>query len=145
DGVVLNIVAPVSIPGRLIVEGQELSSVQGFERMRVQLAQAESMPFSQTPQFQVLNSDGTFREDNALPGQYRVSILLMPPDFYVKEARFDQTDVLNKPLAFNGSVPTPLDIVLSRRVPLRKTQTKLDDWLQGEGHFPRIWPLAARG
>ena len=113
DGVVLNIVAPVSIPGRLIVEGEELSSVQGFERMRVQLAQAESMPFSQTPQFQALNSDGTFREDNALPGQYRVSIVLMPPDFYVKEARFDQTDVLNKPLAFNGSVPTPLDIVLS--------------------------------
>jgi hypothetical protein len=112
DSIVLNIVAPTSIPGRLIVEGQELSSVQGFERMRVQLALADSLPFSQTPQFQTLNADGTFREDNAMPGQYRIS-LLMPPDFYIKEARFDQTDVLNKPLAFNGSVPTPLDIVLS--------------------------------
>jgi hypothetical protein len=113
DGVVLNIVAPVSIPGRLIVEGQELSSVQGFERMRVQLAQSDSAPFSPTPQFQTLNSDGTFREDNALPGQYRLSVVLMPADFYIKEARFDDTDVLNQPLAFNGSVSTPLDIVLS--------------------------------
>src|SRR5262245_27979966 len=113
DGIVLNIVAPVSIPGRLIVEGQQLSSVQGFERMQVQLAQADSLPFTPTPQFQTLKSDGTFREDNAMPGQYRISVLLIPPDFYVKEALFDQTDVLNKPLIFNGSVPTPLDIVLS--------------------------------
>jgi len=109
----LNIVAPVSLPGRLIVEGQQLSGVQGFERIRVQLAQADVMPLLMTPQFQALNSDGTFREDNVLPGQYRVSIILMPPNFYVKEARFDQTDVLNNPLEFNGSVPTPLDIVLS--------------------------------
>jgi len=115
DGIVLNIVAPVSIPGRLIVEGQQLSSVQGFERMQVQLAQADSLPFTPTPQFQTLKSDGTFREDNAMPGQYRISVLLIPPDFYVKEALFDQTDVLNKPLIFNGSVPTPLDIVLSPR------------------------------
>jgi hypothetical protein len=115
DGVVLNIVAPVSIPGRLVVEGQQLSNVQGFERMRVQLGQVDNAPFSSTPQFQTLNSDGTFREDNALPGQYRVSVLLMPADFYVKEALFDQTDVLNKPLTFNGSVPTPLDIVLSNK------------------------------
>jgi hypothetical protein len=113
DGVVLNIVAPVSIPGRLVVEGQQLSSVQGFERIRVQLSQPNNEPFSSTPQFQTLNSDGSFREDNALPGQYRLSVLLMPPDFYIKEALFDQTDVLNKLLAFNGSVPTPLDIVLS--------------------------------
>jgi hypothetical protein len=113
DGLALNIVAPVSIPGRLIVEGQELSSVQGFDRIRVQLSQADTLPFLQTPQFQTLNSDGTFREDNALPGQYRISVLVMPPDFYIKEARFDQNDVLNKPLVFNGSVSTPLDVVLS--------------------------------
>jgi hypothetical protein len=114
DGVVLNIVNPLSIPGRLIVEGQELSSVQGFERIRVQLSQADSMPFTQqSPQFQTLISDGTFREDNALPGQYRLSVVAMPPDFYIKEARFDQNDVLNSPLAFNGSVRTALDIVIS--------------------------------
>jgi hypothetical protein len=115
DGVMLNIVVPVSIPGRLTVEGQEVSSVQGFERIRVQLAQADNLPFTPTPQFQTLNSDGTFREDNAMPGQYQISVQLMPPDFYVKEALFDQTDVFNKPLAFNGSVPTPLDIVLSSK------------------------------
>ncbi len=131
DGLALNIVAPVSIPGRLFVEGQELSSVQGFDRMRVQLSQAEAiLPFSQTPQFQALNSDGTFRADNALPGQYRLSVFQMPPDFYIKEARFDQTDVLNKPLAFTGSVPTPLDIVLSPKA------GQIDGTVMNDKHEP---------
>jgi hypothetical protein len=42
-----------------------------------------------------------------------VIALRLPPDFYLKEARFDQTDVLNQPLKFTGSVPTPLDILIS--------------------------------
>ena len=132
DGVVLNIVNPLSIPGRLIVEGQELSSVQGFERIRVQLSQADSVPFTQSPQFQTLNSDGTFREDNALPGLYRLSVVAMPPDFYIKEARFDQNDVLNSPLAFNGSVRTALDIVISPRA------GQIEGTIMNDKHEPAV-------
>ena len=39
----------------------------------------------------------------------------LPPDLYVKEGRFNQADVLNKPLQFSGSASSPLEIVLSAR------------------------------
>ena len=117
DGIVLTIGAGVSIPGRLIVEGQALSTVTGLDRMRVQLSfVSEQIPtptMSRQPPQAQLNPDGIFQEDDVMPGDYRVTITSLPPDFYVKEARFDQTDVLGRPLHFSGSVPGPLDIVLS--------------------------------
>jgi hypothetical protein len=72
----------------------------------------------------VLKPDGTFRIDDVMPGQYQVATCIAnpanpsgcfrsTPDFYLKSAQFDSTDVLNKPLQFTGAAPTPLDIVLS--------------------------------
>jgi hypothetical protein len=101
----------------MIVEGQELSAVPGSDRMQVQLSFAGLQVLTPTMQRQPhqarLNADGTFREDDVTPGDYRLTVTALPADFYIKEARFDQTDVLSRPLRFSGSVPGPLDIVLS--------------------------------
>jgi hypothetical protein len=117
--VVLTLTMGVSLPGRLIVEGEEISRVSGLDRVRVQLSNVEELftgGFQRSPQAQPVSpTDGTFRENNALPGQYRVAVTQLPPDFYVKDARFNQTDVLSRPLQFSGSVSSSLEVVLSAR------------------------------
>jgi hypothetical protein len=122
NALMLNILAAVSISGHITIEGRELSTMQGFERIRVHLIPADRLArlaLPNSPQSQTLNPDGTFRLDNVKPGQYQVLVCLGAPcirdtpDFYLKDARFDHTDVLNNSLQFAGIAPTPLDIVLS--------------------------------
>jgi uncharacterized surface anchored protein len=69
--------------------------------------------FVSQPQAQVVNADGTFKVDNVSPGEYRVAVNALPPGYYVKEVRLDQTDVLDQPMRFSGTVSGPLDIVVS--------------------------------
>jgi hypothetical protein len=97
------------------VEGQPMSNVTGLDRIRVALGSPSGLPTNsqQMPLSQPVNADGTFREDNVLPGEYRVSVTALPPGFYVKDVRFDQTDVLNKLLQFSGSIPGPIEVILS--------------------------------
>jgi hypothetical protein len=116
DGVVLNIVAPAPISGRLFVDGQDLSAVTGIRSVRIQLNSLENLgigPGNQSPQFQAVNDDGTFRLNNVMPGQYRVTAVALPAGFYLKDARFDQNDVLSKPLQFSGPVSSTLDVLVS--------------------------------
>ena len=128
NSLMLNVLPPVSISGHVTIEGRESSTMQNFERIRVRLIPADRLARlaqPNSPQSQTLNPDGTFRIDNVKPGQYQVVFCMSfvsgpssncarnTPDFYLKEARFDHTDVLNRPLQFAGIAPTPLDIVLS--------------------------------
>ncbi len=93
-------------------------------RIQVRLAPVDFATVRSLPYSQALNPDGTFRIDDVMPGEYQVvtciamgtnsaGCIRSTPDFYLKSARFDSTDVLNKPLQFAGAAPTPLDIVLS--------------------------------
>lgn len=120
DDVMVVVFPPASIPGRLTIDGQEVSSFRGLEHIRVLLAGGVSSRQSQT-----VNPDGTFRIDSVMPGQYQVIACLggpnssacarSTPDFYLKYAQFDGQEVLNTPLQFLGTVGTALDIVLSPR------------------------------
>ena len=53
-----------------------------------------------------LNTDGTFTLTNVMPGEYRAQVLGLPVDYYVKEARIEQTDVLNTPWVITEPVAT---------------------------------------
>jgi len=118
ENVILTVPPAVSLPGRLKIEGQSLSAVPGAARIRVQLEASingvvmPSVPASQ-PQFQWANSDGTFILSNLPPGEYRVRVAGLPPDYYVKDARLGQSDVFNEPMHFSGSASSPLDVALS--------------------------------
>jgi len=122
NGLMLNILPAVSISGHLTIEGRDLSTMQNLQSIRVRLIPADRLArlaVPNSPQSQTLNPDGTFRLDNVKPGQYQVLVCMAAPcirdtpDFYLKDARFDHTDVLNGPLQFAGIAPTPLDIMLS--------------------------------
>jgi hypothetical protein len=118
ENVVLTIVPSVSLPGRFSIDGPDLSTLSGLDRIRVQLRPSvEGIPSTSIstaqPQAQAVNTDGTFKIDNVSPGEYRVAASALPPGYYVKEARLDQTDVLDQPMRFSGTVSGPLDVVVS--------------------------------
>jgi hypothetical protein len=48
-----------------------------------------------------------------MPGEYRAQVLGMPVAYYVKEARIEQTDVLNAPLVITEPPRGNLEIVVS--------------------------------
>jgi protocatechuate 3,4-dioxygenase beta subunit len=122
DGVVINLSSGVSISGRISLEATPTPGPSGITSMapyRVQMRAAESGVFATTtgpaPQPQGTNPDGTFRVDNVVPGEYRVSVVPLPPDFYVKEIRFNQSDALNNPMQFSGAGSGTLEVLLSSR------------------------------
>ena len=123
DGVVVTLTPGVSIPGRLTMEAtanageQSINNLAGY---RVQLMSSDNGAIAATPvalaiQSQAISGDGTFRADNVIPGEYRVFVAPLRADVYVKQARFNQNDVLNGPLKFSASDSGTLEILLSSR------------------------------
>jgi len=123
DGVVVTMSPGVSIPGRLSLEATANTGPQGTNSLatyRVQLRPSDNGIVAATTvvlamQSQAINADGTFRVDNIVPGEYRVFVAPLPPDVYVKQARFNQNDVLNSPMRFSLSDSGTLEVLLSSR------------------------------
>jgi len=115
EGLVLTLNAAVSIPGRLSVDGASLPSVPNYERLRVTLRPATQGGITNPTRNQPLPPEGTFILENVVPGDYYVAVAPLPPDFYIKEARLGQTDVLSQPLSITGPVTETLSVVLSPR------------------------------
>jgi len=108
DGVVLSMSSGLSISGIVRVEGTPLPATPS---LRVALRATASNGLASTAQ--PLNADGTFSLTNVFSGEYRLTVLTMPPDYYVKEARIEQSDVLNQPWVIGTGVRGNLEIVLS--------------------------------
>jgi hypothetical protein len=123
DGVVVTMSAGVSIPGRLSLEATANAGPQGTTSLatyRVQLKPPDNGIMAATTvvlamQSQAISPDGSFRVDNIVAGEYRVFVAPLPPDVYVKQARFNQNDVLNGPMRFSPSDSGTLEILLSPR------------------------------
>ena len=120
DGVTLTIADPVTIPGRLVVEGGDVSAVGNVDRFRVSLSSGKYSTVTgngqlMVPRSRALNPDGTFQTDSVRPDVYKVTVSRLPADLYIKEIRFDGKDVLNNPLQFNGSVSGSMEVILSAK------------------------------
>jgi len=108
EGVVLNLSAGITISGSLRVEGPPLpSGTSPRVTLRTTATNGLSSPL------QLINADGTFTLTNIFPGEYRLTLVSIPQDYYIKEARNEQTDVLNQPWVIGDSVRGNLDIVVS--------------------------------
>jgi len=61
-------------------------------------------------------ADGSFVITGVSPGEFSLGAIAgLPAGLYIKEARFNQTDVLSQPLRFSGVSTSALEIVLSRK------------------------------
>ena len=114
NGVALTLSPSLSIPMRLQFEGQELSSVAGMDRVRVNLR--PTVPGAPTP-YQAIsfNSEGMAVLGNVSPGEYRVQANPPSPEMYLKEALFDRQDVLTRPWEISSQTSGSLSIVFSNK------------------------------
>jgi len=119
DNVVLAVRPPTAMPGRLRIDGsQPLATVPGIAQMRVELEASINggvIPNAPTPdaEFRWVSADGAFILSRVAQGEYRVRVTELPPDYYIKDVRFNQTDTLNAPMHFSGDVSAPLEVLLS--------------------------------
>jgi len=120
DGIVLTLVSGASLSGRLIFEGATGQSSVSLNTFRVQLRPSIDgsiiANFSGPPPVsQATSTDGALRIDTVFPGEFRLTVTPLPADVYVKQARFNQVDILNKPMQYTASDSGALEVVLSAR------------------------------
>jgi len=108
EGLLLELGPGFSINGSVRVEGTALPTSNG-PRVALRPTNSNGLVSPLLP----LNADGTFTLTNVMPGEYRAQVLGMPVEYYVKEARIEQTDVLNAPLVITEPVRGNLEIVVS--------------------------------
>jgi hypothetical protein len=108
EDLVLELGVGFTVNGIVRVEGNALPTSNG-----PRVALRPTNPNGLTSPLLPLNADGTFSLTNVMPGEYRAQVLGMPVDYYVKEARVEQTDVLNAPWVINEPVRGNLNIVVS--------------------------------
>jgi hypothetical protein len=111
DGLLLTLTPGIPLKGRLVVEGQPVSSIPNLERYHLgistSIARMVSMP---QPVALPFAADGTFQVVGMREGEYRVQMSL--PGFYVKSIHYGGEDVLNKPFRFTGAGSEKLEVTL---------------------------------
>ena len=120
DNVVLTVLPPMSIQGRVRIEGQ--ASLTGAMTVSLQPAAGGGMMVGPFPTPAQVQPDGTFQIENVGPGEYQVAVPGMGPTpaglnagqaLYVKEARLGSINVLTEPVTIAGPVSGDLQIVLA--------------------------------
>ncbi len=128
QGINLVITLGVELAGRVHVEGQEqpLAGAQKAQSagqvkpeggldltdLRVFVFPKEDLPLGAP--FASVKADGSFTLKNVSVGDYRVRVEGLPPDFYLKVARFGGEDALESSLSVaGGQPPGGLELVVS--------------------------------
>jgi hypothetical protein len=114
ENLTLTLLAGISIPGRLAVEGvSALTTIENFDRIRVFATPTVIGSMFAPAQPQNLKADGTFVLQGVFAGEYRISLLGLPPTYYIKDARLGTKDILEAGFSIAGSEAEPLQILLS--------------------------------
>jgi hypothetical protein len=116
EGVVVTLTVAITLPGKVAVEGQALSTLTGLDRLRVQLRQAQDGMLANgvgpQPAPGVVAADGTFRIAGLREGEYIAVINVASPGFYVKSVNYGGTDILNNSFKFSGSASGSVEVIL---------------------------------
>ena len=118
DNIQVLIRKPVSLKGRISVEGQQtlpdLSSLRIFLLPRTDFPWVGPLgaPLSEhTP----IGPDGSFLFENLIPDTYDISINGLPGGVYPKDIQIGEMDVLGKPIVITGPPMPTLNVVLSAK------------------------------
>jgi Carboxypeptidase regulatory-like domain len=114
EGLAVTLSRGVNISVQLSVEGQELTSVSGYDRIRLLLRPTTLNAFL-TLQRSPFSADGSGNLADVQPGEYRIQAQSPRPDLYIKEARFERKDVLNDPWQITSTTSGTLTVVLSTK------------------------------
>jgi hypothetical protein len=114
DGLAITLAPGVTVPIRVTVEGQDLTSIPNYDRLRVFLRPTNSSTNTST-QRGGLSPEGTSTLANIGVGEYRVQMSLPTPDLYLKEVTFERDDILNNPWQVTSRTAGTLSIVVSNK------------------------------
>ena len=115
ENVVMNLVPGFPMAGRLRIEGKQPPSLSNS---RLQLRSSQNGVITNAVGGVLLASpapdaDGYFRFDGVHPGEFRIALTNMLPEYFLKEARLNGVDVLNQPMQFPAVDNAFLDVVIS--------------------------------
>jgi len=136
NGVSLQLTSAVSLRGRISIDGMTLSALPGWENIRVALKPTVDSSFAPNlqpaqPVAQRPAADGSFTIEGVNPGEFIVGpVAGLPAGIYVKEARFNQSDVLGQPLRFFAGSSGTIEIALSSKAG-NVTGTTVDSQMRG--------------
>jgi protocatechuate 3,4-dioxygenase beta subunit len=118
DGVLLTLTPGVPITGRLVVEGQPISSIPNLDRLRLGIVTpslARLVGQHPPPLALPFAADGTFQVLGMKEGEYRIQMSL--PGYFLKSVTYGGEDILNKPFKFSGSGSEKLEVTLHAGAP----------------------------
>ncbi len=118
EGIRLVIRSGVELAGRISVEGHRPGGGQKQDEFDMTTLHVFLRPFESLPRFGgadpgKANADGSFKLENVPREKYRVNVLGLPRDYYLKAARLGAYDVLKEGLSVSGGLPGSLELLLS--------------------------------
>ncbi len=112
DGVVLTIIPPGSLHGRVRLEGSAPSASQwNPASARIELSAAGDGPYIGRPPEVPPRQDGAFVFEDVSAGIYRVHASGGPEGAYLKSIRLNDQEVMNKDIDFSQGVSGELEVV----------------------------------
>jgi len=114
EGVVLALANPVSIPGRVTIQGG-VSAPPNLDRMRVAIRPGGlgMLPIGlSAPTPSQIAADGTFRIDGLRGGEYIVNVIGLPQGLYLESMDFGGADILRDVFKFSPGSSGTLNVVL---------------------------------
>jgi len=118
NGVTINLLPIIEVSGTVTLDGAAWKA-DDFENFQVRLNANRiglfTLNMSPNPSPAFFQPDGTFVMANVNPGDYELVFTGLPPDVYVKEARYGGVDALTQKISINGASSGRLEVGLSTK------------------------------
>jgi hypothetical protein len=114
EGIVLALADPVSIPGRVTIQGG-VSAPPNLDGTRVSIRPSGlgMLPIGlSAPRPSQIAADGTFRIDGLRGGEYIVNVIGLPQGLYLESMDFSGADILRDVFKFSPGSSGTLNVVL---------------------------------
>jgi hypothetical protein len=123
ENVELTMVRDLEMSGHLSIEGERFDFSGRSGEFKLELRPTDPVGNGPANNFSSLDAGGELVYRRLLPTEYRLAISALPANFYVKEARYGNIDVLAETIRLTKPSPDRLNIVLARGAEVRGTVT----------------------
>lgn len=101
----------VTVPGKLIVEGQAISTVPNLEQLRLDVRNLVlTGPARPVPT--TIDANGNFDVAGMREEEYRAQMSMIVPGFYVRSIKYGGDDILGRTFRFSSRRPEQFEVVL---------------------------------
>ena len=113
EGVSVTINPGLTLKGQINIEDTGAGSSQPLSNLRAQLLPRDAGPIMFNMSSGKVGEDGSFKLENVTPEVYNLSLYGLPDGYYLKSARFGDTEVLTAGLDLTAGGAQPLTLTIS--------------------------------